>query len=438
MRHPTQDRGRVYRRCGCRDTHRRQLGAHCPRLLCDPDHGTWTYAVDVPWPDTRRHTVRRGGYPNEDAARTDLHRFLDGKAYGYSPDPRQTTGDYLLAWLAAQELRLKPTTLARYRAYVHQDLIPALGHIPLDDLAYEHIDAYARAELAAGRGKVTVHRILATLSSALGAAVLRHRLGHNPAKPAIIPRPPTPERRIWTPDEAVRFLDYAHKHDPLFANLVELIINTGMRKGEALGLHWDDVHLDEGVLFVRYTLSTVDNHYIVLTAPKTPSSLSWIAINQRARRALEDLADHHFLGYTLPAHGYVFHHHGRPLNPKKVLDRFHRLCDEAGVPRIAVQDLRHLATTLALNGGVPFVIVSKTLRHRTLSTTANIYSHLTRQAAREAVDAIARILDSAELALHTTQRANQPRNLITQFRDHLTKRQRRTRRERPAHAPIPL
>ncbi|MDH6145554.1 integrase [Kitasatospora sp. GP30] len=251
----------------------------------------------------------------------------------------------------------QPTALARYRAYVHNDLIPALGHIPLDDLAYEHIGQYARAELAAGRGKVTVHRVLATLSSALGAAVLRHRLGHNPAKPAIIPRPPTPERRIWTPDEAVRFLDYAHKHDPLFANLVELIINTGMRKGEALGLHWDDVHLDEGVLFVRYTLSTVDNHHTVLTPPKTPSSLSWIAINQRARRALDDLADHHFLGYTLPTHGYVFHHHGRPVNPKQVLDRFHRLCDETGVPRIAVHDLRHLATTLALNGGVPFVIV---------------------------------------------------------------------------------
>ncbi|MEU4117752.1 site-specific integrase [Kitasatospora sp. NPDC028055] len=432
------DRGRVYRRCGCRDTQRRQLGARCPHLSADPGHGTWTYAVDVPWPDQRRHTVRRGGYPNEDAARNDLRRFLDGHAYGYNPDPRQTLGDYLIAWLAAQELRLKPTTLARYRAYVHQDLIPALGYILLDNLAYEHIDHYARAQLKAGRGRVTVHRILATLSSALGAAVIRHRLGHNPAKPAVVPRPPTPERRIWTPDEAVRFLEYAHEHDPLFAHLVELIINTGMRKGEALGLHWDDVHLDEGVLFVRYTLSSVDNHYTVLTAPKTTSSLTWIAINNRARRALEDQADHHFLGLAIPAHGYVFQRHGRPLDPHYVLNHFHKLCDQADVPRIAVHDLRHLATTLALNGGVPFVIVSKTLRHRTLSTTANIYSHLNRQAAREAVDAIARLLDSAELALHTAQRADRPRNLIAQFRDHLTNRQRRTHRERPAHAPIPL
>ncbi|MFE2722854.1 hypothetical protein [Kitasatospora sp. NPDC059327] len=84
------------------------------------------------------------------------------------------------------------------------------------------------------------------------------------------------------------------------------------------------------------------------------------------------------------------------------------------------------------------MIVSKTLRHRTLSTTTNIYSHLTRQAAREAVDAIARLLDSAELALHPAQRTERPRNLIEQFRDHLAGRRRRARRERPAHAPTSL
>ncbi|MGW3041142.1 hypothetical protein ACWC9T_14160 [Kitasatospora sp. NPDC001159] len=84
------------------------------------------------------------------------------------------------------------------------------------------------------------------------------------------------------------------------------------------------------------------------------------------------------------------------------------------------------------------MVVSKTLRHRTLSTTANIYSHLTRQAAREAVDAIARLLDSAELALHTTQRAERPRNLIDQFRDHLAGRRRRNHHQHAAQAPIPL
>ncbi|WP_304528208.1 hypothetical protein [Kitasatospora sp. CB02891] len=70
--------------------------------------------------------------------------------------------------------------------------------------------------------------------------------------------------------------------------------------------------------------------------------------------------------------GYVFHRHSRPLHPKGVLDHFHLLCDKVGVPHIALHDLRHLMAGFAMAAGVPMPVVSKTLRHRTLSTSANI------------------------------------------------------------------
>lgn len=69
------------------------------------------------------------------------------------------------------------------------------------------------------------------------------------------------------------------------AHLCELLIGTGMRKGEALGLHWSDVHLTEQVLCVRYTLSAVDNNCLVLIAPKTRSSKAWVAISPRVAAA---------------------------------------------------------------------------------------------------------------------------------------------------------
>lgn len=81
----TGDRGRIYRRCGCRDTHRHQFGAHCPHLFADGDHGTWTFAVDVPAPRHRRTTVRRGGFVDHDAAVTALRRFLEGEAADSTP-----------------------------------------------------------------------------------------------------------------------------------------------------------------------------------------------------------------------------------------------------------------------------------------------------------------------------------------------------------------
>ena len=70
------------------------------------------------------------------------------------------------------------------------------------------------------------------------------------------------------------------------ADLFEFLIGTGLRKGEALGLHWDDVHLTERVLYVRCTLSAIDNNQLVITAPKTRSSKNWVAISPRIASAL--------------------------------------------------------------------------------------------------------------------------------------------------------
>ncbi|MET7395965.1 tyrosine-type recombinase/integrase [Dactylosporangium sp. NPDC005572] len=86
---------------------------------------------------------------------------------------------------------------------------------------------------------------------------------------------------------------------------------------------------------------------------------------------------------------------GRPLRPEHVLHRLHTLTADAGLPRIRVHDLRHLAATLMITAGVPLAVVSKTLRHSTLSVTVNIYGHLTRQAAHDAVEATASALAAA-------------------------------------------
>ncbi|MEV7524396.1 site-specific integrase [Streptomyces sp. NPDC091371] len=399
-------RGRVYRRCGCRNAQHHQLGAHCPHLVTDSEHGTWSFAIDVPTPDRRRTTVRRGGFATQDTAEQALGRFLEGEAGGYNADPNQTVAAYLSQWLEAKALVLKPTTMARYRDYVRNDLIPAFGTLKLDQLAHRHISAYVTRQVTAGRGRTTLYRSLATLSSALGDAVRQHRLPHNPASPPVLRRPPAPERRIWTAEEAARFLAHCHQADPEMADLFEFLIGTGMRKGEALGLHWNDVHLTEGVLYVRCTLSAINNNRLVITTPKTRSSRGWVAISPRVATALR----HHARTTPRtrgdpddPFTGLVFcRPDGRPLGPHHVLDRLHQLSKEAGVPRITVHDLRHLAATITITAGVPLTVVSKTLRHSTLSTTANIYSHLTRQAAREAVDTIDHTLTEAEKASHET------------------------------------
>ncbi|MFC9460404.1 tyrosine recombinase XerC [Streptomyces sp. NPDC056983] len=296
--------------------------------------------------------MRRGGFASQNDAEQALHRFLEGEAGGFDADPNQTVADYLNSWLSAKDFVLKPTTMARYRDYDRNDLINGFGTLKLDQLGHRHITAFATSQLAAGRGKVTLSRCLATLSSALGDAVRQHRLPHNPASPPVLRRPPSPERRIWTPEQAARFLNYCHEADPEMADLFEVLIGTGMRKGEALGLHWDEVHLSEGVLYVCSTLSAIDNNRLVVTTPKTRSSRGWVAISPRVATALRHRARTAPYARSDPADpfaGLVFcQADGRPLRPHLALDRLHRLSDEAGVPRITVHDLRHLAATITI------------------------------------------------------------------------------------------
>jgi integrase len=94
----------------------------------------------------------------------------------------------------------------------------------------------------------------------------------------------------------------------------------------------------------------------------------------------------------------VFHRRdGRPLRPEYVLRHFHHLADAAGLPKIRVHDLRHFAATTMLNSRVPLAVISRAMRHSTLSTTTEVYGHLLRHVAHDAVDVIATALNEANV-----------------------------------------
>ncbi|MGW0664183.1 N-terminal phage integrase SAM-like domain-containing protein [Streptodolium elevatio] len=92
------------------------------------------------------------GFADEPAARAALRRLIDGEAGGFDADPNRTLPEYLEAWLAEKQLTLKPTTYARYRDYVNNDLIPALGTLRLDDLGDRQILALLVAEYSTRTG----------------------------------------------------------------------------------------------------------------------------------------------------------------------------------------------------------------------------------------------------------------------------------------------
>ncbi|WP_406205145.1 site-specific integrase [Kitasatospora sp. NBC_01560] len=327
-----------------------------------------------------------------------MKAVLNGELRGVYEDRRTTVASFLREWLAAKKEVLAPNTYAGYEDCVERDLVPAFGHYRLPDLCPKQIDDWVSAQQKNGRGRVTIYRVVSTLRNALNHAVRSWRLRYNPAKHSVPPKPRAAERTCWTPDEAAAFLRHNAEHyaDRL-TDLFEVMLGTGMRRGEVLALHWSDVHLMDRKLYVRWTLAAVNNNDILFREPKTEASRAWISLSPRVMTAL-----HRQAALQMATHpegrleGLVFARpDGLPLRPQWVLDQLRKRTAELDLPRIGLHDLRHTAASIMIAEDIPVAVVSKTMRHSTIATTINLYGHLLKDSADQAVLALAQALDRA-------------------------------------------
>ncbi|MEU4117740.1 site-specific integrase [Kitasatospora sp. NPDC028055] len=362
-------------------------------------HGSWTYCVDLAPEEGKRRTRRRGGFATRAEATREMKAVLNGELRGVYEDRRTTVASFLREWLDAKKEELAPNTYAGYEDCVERDLIPAFGQCRLPDLRPKHVDAWVAAQRKAGRGRVTVYRVVSTLRNALNHAARTWRLRYNPAKHSVPPKPRAGERTCWTPEEAAAFLRHnAEYYADRLSDVFEVMLGTGMRRGEILALHWSDVHLMDRKLYVRWTLAAVNNNGILFREPKTEASRAWISLSPRAMAAL-----HRQAALQMAAHpdgrleGLVFAKpDGSPLRPQWVLDQLRKRTAELNLPKIGLHDLRHTAASIMIAEGIPVAVVSKTMRHSTLAITINLYGHLLKDSADEAVTALCAALDQAD------------------------------------------
>jgi integrase len=414
-------RGGINRRCGCRDPLTgRKLGDDCPQLT-NRRHGSWFFVTDVPTGiDGRRRQLKRSGFETRVTAEAALDEVRRRLGTGFDVDDKETVGEWLESWFEAKRL-LRPTTARTYRGHITMYLVPHLGEIPLEKLRAAHIAAMYRS-IEAGNatrrqpvGPTTMRRIHATLRVALNAALRQQRLTVNPALHVELPPPSRPRVRPWEPAELGTFLDFAAS-DRLGA-LYELIAMTGLRRGEAVGLTWDDIDVEGGHLTVRRQLVQL-GHEVRVGRPKTksgedrvvelPAATIGVLLAHRLRQDTDKQAwgkawqaSPCLLGEQLRPvvlQGLAFtREDGSPLHPEFVTRHFQLLASQAGLRRIRLHDLRHGAASLRLAAGVPIEVVSKILGHSSIALTADTYSHLLKGVGRQAAEAASALVPRAEL-----------------------------------------
>jgi integrase len=337
-------------------------------------------------PETKkRHQDWGKGHPTKRDAAWDLRRRLDAQAVraGLSPTTLKL-GPYLWdQWLPSMVDRIEATTYAGYERAVRH-ATRHLGEIRLQSVTAGHLNQlYAELRASGGRyqdpkrahetkplAPGTVRAVHAVLSKALSEAVELGLLAANPATRAKPPRVgANPSIESWTAEELHQFLDFV-RDDPVSA-VWRLAASTGMRRGELVGLRWEDVELDRAALVVRQT-RTMANRTVVTTTPKNGQprviDLDADTVEALAQLRAESEPSDHDLVVRAPG--------GSPLHPDRLSELFCRLVRDSGLRPIRLHDLRHTHASLLLKAGVPLKVVSERLGHADPAFTMRVYQHV--------------------------------------------------------------
>ncbi|MFI5143670.1 MAG: tyrosine-type recombinase/integrase [Thermoanaerobaculales bacterium] len=364
-------------------------------------------------------TVHGGRKAAEKALRAMLREKDTGRLVVPS---RQTFGEFLEQWLVkAVTPRTRTSTLESYRHVVNAYVLPELGRIRLDKLSPLHLQGLVAKLTERGLAPRTIRYAFALVNSALVAARRWRMLAWNPMEEVDLPHQQRHELRVPDSDARGRLLDELQRDSlwPLWC----LMVTTGLRPGEALGLQWGDVDLDADTLSVRRALSrhanperTAEGGW-TFAEPKTaagqrtlpiPPETADVLRHHRAHQREERMryADH----YT--DRGLVFAGLlGQPLDWRNVREYRFRpaqrraaltctVCGEllelgpegrpahkrdgAGhAPAATLEllsfrpyDLRHLHASLLLARGIDLKTIAQRLGHANASFTLNTYTHV--------------------------------------------------------------
>jgi integrase/predicted RNA-binding Zn-ribbon protein involved in translation (DUF1610 family) len=384
----------------CQDCNRRFWVERKPKESCPKCGG------ELIETEERRRAIK-GGFRTQKECQAAMNKVLTAvEERTYTAPARVNVREFLIKeWLPAIKGTIRASTYSSYKLHVERHIVPELGTLKLSRLTPSALNAFygrlledGRCHGSGGLSPATVRRVHATVHRAGRDAVRWGRLSLNPAAAADPPKGQRERRDLpaWPREQLVAFLAHVSE-DRLFA-LWRTFATTGLRRGEALGLRWEDVDIAGATIAIRQALVPVDGEVIVCD-PKTAKGRRKIALDPTTLAALRAHAarqadEQTRWGDAWSDTGYVFvQEDGRPLVPDRVSKEFQHHIRAAALPRTPLHGLRHTYATLALSSGVNPKIVSARLGHSTVALTLDIYSHVLPQQDQDAADRIAALLD---------------------------------------------
>jgi integrase len=341
-------------------------------------------------------------------AQAELARLITAHDEGRLVEPsKMTIADYTRSWLeTAATLTLSGKTAERYRQLIERQIVPHLGVTPLQKLKPVHVANWHAALLKGGSHEGgplsarTVGHAHRVLHKALADAVRHELLTRNPASVVSPPKVEETEVQILTADQVQAALN-ALRTTSIYPQVV-LLLTTGVRRGELMGLQWADIDFDAGKISIKRAVEKTKAG-LRTKPPKTRHGIRAITL---PASALEVLKQHRkvqlelrlALGLgKLPPNAFVFGGiDGAVRDPDRITQDWKRFTAARGLPRVRLHSLRHSHASALIRSRTDPITVSRRLGHAKPTTTLTLYGHMFDHSDEDAAKAIDAMFKAAD------------------------------------------
>lgn len=324
---------------------------------------------------------------------------------GIKTDNRQRFDGYCDYVIGLKEQRgVKHSTIVRYKELTTR-IYPVIGHIKLCDLRVDHLNDLYTYLSADGLNKKTGgklstktiiehHRLISTV---LEQAFKERLVVFNVARQAELPRMEKKDVNYFQPEQIEAIRNALENEQPKWKMLVHLLLITGARRGEILGLKWDKVDFDKNRIYICNSILYSSDRGVYEDTPKTEKSKRYVTLPKETidelRRYRQYQAQEFFKnGIPQSINGFVFSQiDGTAMHPDSVTDYLKKFSKKYNLPHINAHAFRHTMASMLYFNGVDSVSISKRLGHAQVSTTANIYAHIIEEADQRNADILSDI-----------------------------------------------
>lgn len=316
--------------------------------------------------------------------------------------------DYAEFWINNYAIpNLSPKTYERYKSMLKARILPYLGNMYLDKIQpmqlmylYQELGecTYTRKNETHKLSSKTILEHHRLLHSMLQQAVYWQMIPYNPASRVRPPKARKPNISFYDDVQTIALIKALEGEELKFRVIILLTIFTGLRRGEVLGLEWQDIDFKNSSVTVRQASQYVSSIGIYTKDPKTETSNRIISIPESITKLLKEyqrkqLKNRLLLGDKWIETNRLFvQSNGAPMHPDTITKWFRQFLVDKNLPHITFHGLRHTHATLLISQGLDVRTVSNRLGHAQTSTTLNIYAHAFAKMDREASEKLDNLL----------------------------------------------